>query len=367
MTSIPGRFTPKIASDFVKSFPELPIQHFRDFFGGPVSSIGVGTYLGELDLETDQASVTAMVRAVMGGINSLDTAINYRNQLSERCVGAAIQALQKESIPREALLISTKGGFLSPDAADQRNARTYFEEEYITTGIVKPQEIVAGCHVMSPAYIKNQISRSLVNLGLETIDIYYLHNIEMQAEHLGQAKFYQAVSEVFAALEQEVKDGRIGCYGVATWNGFRVTDDEYNFHALPGLLEAAEAVAGKNHHFQVIQLPFNLAMTEALGLKNMSFGGKAMSTLDVAMHAGLYAFASASLYQGQLAQGLPPFVKDVFKDQATEAAMALQFVRSTPGIGTALVGLKQEAHVDQALGVVKTRPLSREDYQQLLS
>src|SRR5450755_5040895 len=65
--------------------------HFREIPGGLVlSSIGIGTYLGEADDATDGAYTDAIVSAVESGCNVIDSAINYRFQRSERAVGAAM-------------------------------------------------------------------------------------------------------------------------------------------------------------------------------------------------------------------------------------------------------------------------------------
>ena len=56
---------------------------------------------------------------------------------------------------------------------------------------------------------------------------------------------------------------------------------------------------------------------------------------------------SASIYQGQLARNLPPIIGEFLPGLETDAQRALQFVRSTPGVGTALVGMKQPVHVDE--------------------
>jgi diketogulonate reductase-like aldo/keto reductase len=62
-------------------------EHFREEQGLLFSSIGIGTYLGEADENTDEAYRSAVVRAVESGVNVIDTAINYRFQRSERSVG----------------------------------------------------------------------------------------------------------------------------------------------------------------------------------------------------------------------------------------------------------------------------------------
>ncbi len=55
-----------------------------------ISSLGIGTYLGKPDDETDRAYTDALIVAGENGINFFDTAINYRNQRSERYIGAAL-------------------------------------------------------------------------------------------------------------------------------------------------------------------------------------------------------------------------------------------------------------------------------------
>ncbi len=51
--------------------------------------------------------------------------------------------------------------------------------------------------------------------------------------------------------------------------------------------------------------------------------------------------------------------------EATDAQRAIQFVRSTPGLGTALVGMKQTAHVQENLAVSRSAPLDPEQFAKL--
>ena len=46
----------------------------------------------------------------------------------------------------------------------------------------------------------------------------------------------------------------------------------------------------------------------------------------------------------------------------TDAQRAIQFTRSTPGIGVALVGMSQAAHVRENLAVAEVPPLGAEAY-----
>ncbi len=92
---IPGRATAQSTLRYAARFQgRAAAGHFRDVQGGLVlSSIGIGTYLGEPDRATDEAYTNAVVAAVRGGMNVVDSAINYRLQRSERSVGAALKVL----------------------------------------------------------------------------------------------------------------------------------------------------------------------------------------------------------------------------------------------------------------------------------
>ena len=90
---IPGRATAQATLRYAARFQgRAAAGHFRDVQGGLVlSSIGIGTYLGEPDHATDEAYKNAIIAAVQGGVNVVDSAINYRLQRSERSVGAALK------------------------------------------------------------------------------------------------------------------------------------------------------------------------------------------------------------------------------------------------------------------------------------
>jgi aryl-alcohol dehydrogenase-like predicted oxidoreductase len=71
---------------------------------------------------------------------------------------------------------------------------------------------------------------------------------------------------------------------------------------------------------------------------------------------------SASMFQAKLAQNLPPFVGEALKGLSTDAQRAIQFVRSTPGVTTALVGMSQRTHVDENMAVAAVPPASVEEF-----
>jgi aryl-alcohol dehydrogenase-like predicted oxidoreductase len=326
-----------------------------------LSSIGLGTYLGEPDAATDAGYTAAVIAAVEGGINVLDTAINYRLQRSERSIGAAIRTLAAKGFARDELILCTKAGFLTPDGEMPADANEYFIREYLKPGIFRPEDIAADCHCMAPSYLANQLERSLRNLGVDSIDVFYVHNPETQLGNVSREEFLRRIRAAFEFLEGAVGDGKIGAYGLATWNGFRQERKARDYLSLEELLGVARTVGGDGHHFRFVQLPFNLAMSEALTLVNQTMDGRQGSTLQAARMLGITVISSAALLQGQLISSLPPFVSAAL-GLKSDLQRALQFARSTPGITTALVGSSRPQHVQQNLEIIGVEPAAREQY-----
>ncbi len=365
---IPGFATPQGTSRFRERFAGRLPGHFREFRGLSLASIGLGTYLGDPDAATDALYRDALGRAIELGSNVVDTAVNYRHQRSERAIGQALSELIREGkVQRDEVFVATKGGFLSFDGEEPADAAAYFRERFISTGLVNPSDVAAGCHVMSPAYLMDQIEVSRHNLGLETLDLYYLHNPETQLQRGTAEEFYDRLKAAFDALELAVSVGKIRAYGTATWNAYRVSPSAPEAVSFPKVMRLAEEAGGPAHHFRALQLPFNLAMLEALDPATQSIDGKPAPALVAARSRGLMVFASASLLQGRLAQGLPAEITRHFTGLDTDAQRALQFVRSTPGITAALVGMSRREHVEENLATARVAPMSFTDYQAMFS
>lgn len=341
-------------------------EHFRDASGLMVSSIGVGTYLGQPDAHTDTAYTEAIVAAVENGINFIDSAINYRFQRSERSIGSALQQLAAKGIPREEIVLCTKGGYLTPDSAMPSDPNQYFFREYIQPGIFTAKDIAGGSHCMTPRFLENQLGRSLKNLGVECVDVYYLHNPESQLGEIAKNEFAKRVCEAFGYLESAAKEGTIQFYGMATWNGFRQDERARDTMQLAEIVAIAKEIGGDNHRFRFVQLPFNLGMTEALTLGNQKVAGKPMTIMEAASELGITLIASASLLQGQVTRNLPTFVAQALGLE-NDAERALQFVRSAPGITTALVGMSRAEHAIANAKLVSVPPATLDQFSQLFS
>jgi len=335
--------------------------HFRQVENLTISSLGIGTYLGQPNDSTDSSYTAAIVAAVESGINLIDTAINYRLQRSERTIGTALKVLSHKGFARDEIFVCTKGGYLTPDGSMPVDPNRYFFEEYLQKGIFTAKDIAAGSHCMTARYLGNQLGRSLKNLGLDCIDVYYLHNPETQLSEITQPEFLTRIREAFIFLESAVTRNQIQFYGVATWNGFRQDKSARDAMQLAELVAIAKDIAGEKHHFRFVQLPFNLAMTEALTLGNQMLGPVQKTIMEAADEFGVTLIASAALLQGQVAQNLPGFVAEALGLE-NDAERALQFARSAPGITTALVGMSQIGHVEDNLALAGVEPAGREEF-----
>jgi aryl-alcohol dehydrogenase-like predicted oxidoreductase len=365
---IAGYATAEGTARYVERFADrVPAEHFRPLPGGArASSIGLGTYLGREDDATDAAYVKVAARVLERGGNVLDTAVNYRHQRSERALGRALAAAVRDGRGRDEIVVATKGGFIAFDGALPSDPAAYVQATYVRPGIIQPGDVV-GSHCMTARYLRDQLDRSRANLGVATLDVYYVHNPETQLDEVSRPEFLKRVREAFAALEEAGREGKLRLYGTATWNGYRLDPSERGYLSLPELVDVAREVGGPDHRFRVIQLPYNLAMPEAFTRANQKLDGVFVSTLEAARRLDVYVMASASVYQGQLTRGLPPVVTEYLPGLDSDAQRAIQFVRSTPGIGTALVGMKTLAHAEDNLAVAAVPPMPWEQFKRLFS
>jgi aryl-alcohol dehydrogenase-like predicted oxidoreductase len=334
---------------------------FRPLAGSLMaSSIGLGTYLGECDDADDVGYSTAIRAAFETGINVIDTSINYRCQRSERTIGKALAtAIADGVVARDEIIVCTKGGYIPLDSsppATRDDYQAYLQHSFVDAGIVAAEDVVGGGHCLSTSFLAHQIAASQSNLGVRSLDVYYLHNPEQQLDSVQPARFRTIIRRAFALLEERVESGDVGCYGCATWNGLRTPPDARGHLDLSELVGIARDVGGDDHHFRVVQLPLNLAMSEAVRTPTQRLGGRrVVPLLQAAEELGISIVASASLMQARLTSGLPPAVQDSFPSLATDAQRAIAFVRSLPGVTCALVGMRTPGHVTENIGAALNR------------
>jgi aryl-alcohol dehydrogenase-like predicted oxidoreductase len=190
---------------------------------------------------------------------------------------------------------------------------------------------------------------------VRTIDVFYLHNPGQQLAGVSTEDLRVRLRGAFVMLEEAVVRGEIGVYGCATWDELRVMPDAKGHVSLEDMVSLARDVGGDGHHFRVVQLPINLAMTEAARLATQPIAGTLVPALAAANNLGLTVVASATLMQSRLTSGLPPALAEAFPGCTTDAQRALSFVRTLPGVTSALVGMRRAEHVEENLASVRAR------------
>jgi aryl-alcohol dehydrogenase-like predicted oxidoreductase len=341
-----------------------PSSHFRLFDGLYLSSVGIGTYLGNTTKEDDEALENAIYKSVSSGaINVIDTAINYRAMKSERSIGRALNSLINDGIiSRDQVFICTKNGYITNDGDYPAiDVMEYLQRMYISTGIIKPDDISSGYNVLNPAYIERCIDKSLTNMHLGTIDLVYVHNaFESWYEDVSREEFIQMLTKVFEIYERYRSNNKIRYYGMATWTCFRVTPDNKEYLSLEEVVKLAEKIGGNEHGFRFIQLPYNLAYSEALVLKNQTVGAeKNLNILEAAARLRIGIFTSIPLFQGQLLRASIPD----YGGSGDQVAKLIQIIRSSPSIIAPLIGQKKREHVEQNLRVSDIPPMSKEQFE----
>jgi len=340
-------------------FHEVHPDKKRSFDDLSISGLSLGTYLGESDDKTDQFYANAISLAINHGINAIDTSINYRNQRSEKVIGRVLKELSKIGVTRDQLIISTKGGLI-PGAHGDEHVDSYIRSHYVEKGVVKLDEIIQDCHCIAPKFLSAEIDHSLKNLELDCIDLYYLHNPEIQLMALTDNEFDEKMYHAFELLEEKVQEGKIRRYGLATWNGFRQKSGTKGLLDLSKLLLFAENIAGPNHHFRAIQVPLNFIMLEAIKTGNQEDLDEKNTILHFAKKKKMNVMISSPLMQSHIFR-LPGRIFESLPENTTHALKALQFITSHEHIASAIVGMKNPDHIHENVKVLSQKNWSDDE------
>jgi aryl-alcohol dehydrogenase-like predicted oxidoreductase len=354
---IPGRATPQGTRRFAERFPQLP-GHFRCPDRLHVSSLGLGMRSGGIGGIDDLLYRQAVPELLAGGVNLFDTALSDRMQTSERALGIALaRAFRERVAARDEVVVLTKGGLLTPDpelARSAGEARRQLVASYVDTGLVDPDQLAGGVLCLEPAFLRDQIGRSRRNLGLETIDVWCLEEPELALRAFGTRRLQQLLTRAFEALEQAVADRHIGAYGLCSWDGLLRPHSDPGHLSLLDLFQWALDAGGADHHLRALQLPYGLATPEALRLPSQLGPAGGTAGVLAALHAtGTLVLASAPLAGGRALGRLPGFVRECLPGLRSDAQRCLQFVRSSPEITAAIVGMRDPAHVDENLALAR--------------
>ena len=328
--------------------------YFRRTGDCAVSSVGLGTAGNAGD---DDALQAALVCGLENGINVIDTASNYRQGRAEQIAGAAIDAAD---VDRDAVFLATKGGFVPFDGERPADPAAFVRREYLDTGRLDPDDLARGRHALTPKFLGAQLDQSLDALGVESVDCYYVHEPDVQLTERSREEVYDQLEDAFTLLEERVARGDIRGYGVASWDAFRVPPDHERYLSLREVVtrarRSADRVGADRTHLRAIQVPFNVEMADAFTVAAHEGAEETQSALWFARDADIDVFASAPLAGGALAAGLPPAVASRTSGD-TAAQRALNFVRSAPGVSSAVVGTTDLAHVRENIAAGTFEPL----------
>jgi uncharacterized protein YyaL (SSP411 family)/aryl-alcohol dehydrogenase-like predicted oxidoreductase len=232
-----------------------------------VSRLGFGGY--RVDAETSEHRA-ALRQALLQGCNLVDTSTNYAGGGSEILVGEVVRELVQEGrLLREEVVVVSKIGYVQGD-------NLTLAEEREAAGQPFPDMVKYGdgvWHCIHPDFLADQLERSLDRLQLATLDVLLLHNPEYYLSDAHErshgtlawrrAEFDRRLGEAFAFLEEKVRSGRIGAYGVSSNTLVRPGHDP-EATSLARMLSLAAEAGGEDHAFRVAQLPLNLLESGAV-------------------------------------------------------------------------------------------------------
>lgn len=266
------------------------------------SKLGLGTYIGDFSDEHSRLFREAIEYAILNGINFIDTAINYRGMRSERDIGFVLTKLiEAGKINRNEIVISSKAGIIPGDGEIMLRPVNYLKEKLIDTGILSVDDVYMEETLrltMNPKYYEYALDVSRNHMNLETIDIYYLHELELSMKHYGPTEFYERLKDVIIAYENMVSDGKIRAYGMATWDAFQLDPSNEKYISLETVMEVVESIT-INHHFKHLMLPINLHKKESVENKTQSYKGKSITIIESAKVFNIEIHISGSLGQGE--------------------------------------------------------------------
>ncbi len=288
--------------------------------GLTASRLGFGGY--RIDTEEPEHR-EALITALRMGCNLIDTSTNYTDGESERMIGSVLaELIKKGELTREAIIVVSKIGYVQGQNLVRAQGREKSGKPY--PEMVKYDD--ALWHCLHPEFLADQLEASLDRLGLQTLDVCLLHNVEYflsdanrRYDHTrppqasssptppGPAKadllppdsalpvqpevgalrqeFYRRLQAAFGYLEKQVAAGRIRWYGVSS-NTCTASANEPEATSVSRMLEAARiaatvATGDTAHHFRVLQCPINLFESGALLSPNTG-PGEAQTVLELA-------------------------------------------------------------------------------------
>ena len=362
---------------------------------GPwVSEAGFGSYrIGFHPSLGAPESGMALEYALRDGVNLVDTSTNYGDGQSELLIGRTIAKLVAEgALKRETFVLISKVGYVQGQNHDLAMSR--IKENKPFPDMVKFGENIWHC--IHPEFIRDQVLRSCARLGVKSLDVFLLHNPEYALKHFENCDmpvqearniFYSRIKQSFECLEELVKEGTIGAYGVSS-NTFGQPEEDPSSVSAQKLWDIACKISVKNN-FKVIQFPLNLIEVGPAFMPMGADGSK--TTLQFALEHSLGTLVNRpfnAMYENGLIRLTRPVVhegqemnektkkglenwtqlaNDVEKlgrehlnqtvgyEDAPLSQLVLALLSSLPGITSVLCGMRRKTYVQDAQAAL-TRP-----------
>lgn len=229
--------------------------------------IALGTHLGDFSDTDSEKYINAVKYAIRNGINTIDGAINYRGMRSEKDEGTAInQLIEAGEIKREDIFITSKAGLLQ---------------------------------TINPRFFEIALNKSLQNLGVETLDLHYIHIPEISRLCLSEEEFYTRIQALFSWYESKVSEGKIRFYGIA-FEFMTEEPQEKKWHIeLEKIKQLAEKVSVGENHLKYILFEYNLLSASANMDKTQTVKGEQMTMIEACRKLGFETVASMPFAMGE--------------------------------------------------------------------
>lgn len=315
----------------------------KGFSKKDMTKIAIGTHLGDFSNEDSKRYIEAISYALTNGITAIDGAINYRGMCSEKDEGIAIRRLIEEGLlEREDFIVTSKAGLLFGDIRSGINPKKYL------TDILQPKGITAEdfteydglYHTLNPAFYQIALEKSLQNLGLETIDIHYIHIPEITRAKLTQEKFYDKMETLFQWYESKVNEGKIRSYGIALEFMVQEPEEEKWYFEIEKLQKRADNAGNGNSHFKYVLFANNLLYPFGTTVVNQKVNGHRLTLADACKKLGLTTVGSMPFAMGD---GLDKYTKRELLDFALS------------GVDHIIIGSKNIEHIKEVQEIVNRR------------
>ncbi len=335
--SIPAEAAIRAPWDNLGYTRRFATMHYRRFEGRGACSLGIGPCR-----ERGTEDPHAIVSAIAGGCNVLDTAFHHHHGAHERCIGEAVRlASEQQLCRREDLVVTTTIGIV-PDLVEHTIASLGFarltallEDRFVERGIFGWGDLVQGMYCIAPELLRESVEHSLARTGLGYFDCVFLDSLELHRMYVGTRELSRRFTAAAEMLEQLRARGLLRCWGISA--AYPIDLDE-----LLGLLPT-------DSQPRALRVPFSMLRAHMRPM------------IRRAAAAGMYVVAAGALDGGVPQYSFPEELDRHIGDRS-DAAAAIAWVQSFPGVGTALFGSRDARHVRENLRAAAAPLLGAELY-----